>query len=47
MLYVYIATPLDRNFSFPMVVAQSQTKLAIPKAKHTISLKLVDGLVLG
>ena len=43
----YIATPLDHNFSFSMVVARSQTKHAISKAKCAIGLKLADGLALG
>ena len=42
-----IAMPLDRNFSFSMVVAQSETKRAISKAKHAIGLKLAGGLALG
>ena len=33
-MYMYIATPLDRNFSFSMVVVRSQTKQAIFKAKR-------------
>ena len=31
---MYIATPLDRNFSFCMVVVRSQTKQAIAKAGY-------------
>ena len=42
-----IATPLDRNFSFSTVVARSQTKRAISKAKRAIGLKLAGGLALG
>ena len=39
--------PLDRNFSFRMVVARSQTKRAIFKAKGAIGLKLAGALALG
>ena len=46
-LYACIATPLDRNFSFSMVVARSQTKRAISKAKRAIGLKLAGGLAVG
>ena len=46
-LYVCIAMPLDHNFMFSMVVARSQTKRAISKAKRVIGLKLAGGLALG
>ena len=39
--------PLDRNFLFFMVVARSQTKRAISKAKGAIHLELAGGLALG
>ena len=42
-----IAKPLDRNFSFCMVVARLQTKRAIFKVKSAIGLKLAGGLALG
>ena len=41
------ATPLDSNFLFSTVVARSQTKRAISKAKRAIDLKLAGGLALG
>ena len=44
---MYIATPLDRNFSIYMRVARLQTKRAISNAKHAIGLKLGGRLALG
>ena len=40
---MYIATPIDRNFSFSMVVARLQIKQTISEAKCAISLKLAGG----
>ena len=44
---MYIAMPLDCNFSFSMRVVRLQRKLTISKAKHAIGLKLAGGLALG
>ena len=44
---MYIATPSDCNFLFSTVVARSQTKWAISKAKRAIGLKLAGVCVLS
>ena len=44
---MYIATPLDRNFSIFMIVARSRTKRATSNVKHAIGLKLGGRLALG